>query len=101
MQKIYISSWLNEQGSAIQFVPNLGDVLELDFSNVDELSMKDIETILALQKLAVFNEVKLHVENMKPAISRIFEQTGLYKMLGVFDNNSIFKIKKRQGLAFD
>ena len=101
MQKIYTSSWLNEQGSAIQFVPNLGDVLELDFSNVDELSMKDIETILALQKLAVFNEVKLHVVNMKPAISRIFEQTGLYKMLGVFDNNSIFKIKKRQGLAFD
>ncbi len=101
MQKIYISSWLNEQGSAIQFVPNLGGVLELDFSNVEQLSLKDIETLLALQKLAVFNEVKLSVENMKPAVSRIFEQTGLYKMLDVFDNSAIFKIKKRQGLAFD
>ena len=101
MQKLYIRSWLSQQGSAIQFMPNIGDELELDFSNVNELHLKDIETLLNLQKIAVFNELKLSVANLKPAISRIFEQTGLYKMVDTFNSSCNLRIKKRQGLAFD
>lgn len=101
MQKIYISSWLNKQGSGLQFVPNIENELELDFSNVEEIRMKDIERLLTLQKLAVFSEVKIRVENMKPGISRIFEQTGLYKMINTFNPPSKLNLRKRQGLAFD
>ena len=101
MQKIYINSWLNEQNSAIQFVPNIDNELELDFSNVEELCMKDVETLLTLQKFAIFNEVKLRIENIKPSVSKIFEQTGFYKMLSSLGTTTSPKIKKRQGFAFD
>ncbi len=101
MSKVYINSWLNKQGSSIQFVPNIENELELDFSNVDEIKMDDIEKLIMLQKLAVFNEAKIRVENMKPAILRIFEQTGLYKMMNSLNTTPVLKIKKRQGLAFE
>lgn len=101
MQKIYINTWLNTQGSSLQFVPNVENELELDFTNVEEIRMRDIERLLTLQKLAVFNEVKIRVENMKPGISRIFEQTGLYKMMNTFNAPAKLQIRKRQGLAFD
>lgn len=100
MQKIYINSWLNKQGS-IAFVPNLENELELDFSNVDEIRLQDIESLLTLQKLAVFNEMKIRVQNMQPAITRVFEQTGLYKMMNTLGTPVKLKIRKRQGLAFD
>ena len=101
MQKIHINSWLTKQGSAIQFVPGVENELELDFSNVNELSLNDIEAILILQRFAVFNETQIRVENMKPCIKRVFEQTGLYKMINSLNPVKDFKIKKRQGLAFD
>ena len=71
-----------------------------DFSKVDNICLNDIERLLDLQKIAVFNGVKLTVENMQPQVSRLFEQTGLYKLLS-FGNSSIHAIRKRQGLAFD
>lgn len=101
MQKIYINSWLSKQGTSIAFVPNLENELELDFSNVDEIRMQDIERLLTLQKLAVFSEMKICVQNMQPAISRVFEQTGLYKMMNTLGAPTQLKIRKRQGLVFD
>lgn len=100
MQKIYINSWLNKEHSAAGFIQSADNEVELDFSNVDDICMCDIERLLYLQKLAVFNEIKIRVENMKPNVSRIFEQTGLYKLL-TFGNPVIVKTRKRQGLAFE
>lgn len=100
MQKIYIHSWLDKKYPAAGVIQSADNELELDFSNVDEICLKDIEKLLDLQKLAVFNEIKLHVENMKPNISRVFEQTGLYKML-TFGSSQKFQTRKRQGLAFE
>lgn len=99
MQKIYIHSWL-EKKSPVGFLQNANSEVELDFSNVDEICLKDIEKLLDLQKIAVFNEMKIKVENMKPNISRIFEQTGLYRML-TFGSPQKIRTRKRQGLAFD
>ena len=98
MQKIYINSWLNMDNSAAGLVQCADNELKLDFTNVDDICLNDIERLLDLQKMAVFNEVKISVENMKPHISRLFEQTGLYKLL-TFGSSSCLKIRKRQGLA--
>lgn len=104
MQKLYINTWLgkgvNELGGNL-LMQNTDNELELDFSNVNEIRLNDIERLLALQKIAVFNEVKIKVENMTPTISRIFEQTGLYKMLNTFGSPSQIKIHKRLGLVLD
>ena len=100
MEKINIHSWLSKQNSATGLIQSAPDEVELDFSNVEEICLHDIERLLDLQKIAVFNEIKLRVKNMEPAIARIFEQTGLYKIL-VFGNSKEGKIRKRQGLAFD
>lgn len=86
--------------SAAGLVQCADNELKLDFTNVDDICLNDIERLLDLQKMAVFNEVKISVENMKPHISRLFEQTGLYKLL-TFGNSSCLKIRKRQGLAFE
>ena len=100
MQKIYINSWLDKENPASGLIQSAVNEVELDFSNVDEICMRDIEKLLYLQRIAVFNEIKIHVENMKPNISRLFEQTGLYKLL-TFGNPDMVTIRKRQGLAFD
>lgn len=75
--------------------------IELDFSNVDDIKLDDLERILLLQKFAVFNQLRMKAENMKPSVMRIFEQTGLYKMMNTFSSNKNLNIRKRQGLAFD
>ena len=100
MQKIYINSWLDKDTQATGLIKSAVNEVELDFSNVDEICMRDIEKLLYLQRIAVFNEIKIHVQNMKPNISRIFEQTGLYKLL-TFKNTGIVTTRKRQGLVFE
>ncbi len=101
MQRVYISSLLSRKGSSIEFVPNLENEMELDFSNVEEIRLEDIESLLTLQKLAVFNEMKISIQNMKPAVVKIFEQTGLYKMINTLGTPVKLNIRKRQGLAFE
>lgn len=100
MQKIQINSWLNVKNSTTGLIQNANNEIKLDFSNVEEIGLKDIEKLLDLQKIAVFNETKLSVENMKPSITKLFQQTGLCKVLD-FGNNQHTKTRKRQGLAFD
>lgn len=101
MQRVYISSLLSRKGSSIEFVPNPENEIELDFSNVEEIRLEDIESLLTLQKLAVFNEMKISIQNMKPAVVKIFEQTGLYKMINTLGTPVKLNIRKRQGLAFE
>lgn len=88
------------ENSAAGLVQSANNEVKLDFSNVEEIGLKEIEGLLVLQKMAVFNEIKISVENMKPNISKLFEQTGLYKMLS-FEGGTNSNIRKRQGLAFD
>ena len=100
MQKIYVNSWLNMKNSAFGVIQTADNEIKLDFSQVDNIALNDIECLLDLQKMAVFNGLKLSVENMQPQVSRLFEQTGLYKLLS-FGNSAKHSIRKRQGLAFD
>ena len=101
MQKIYINNWLAQKGRVINLNAELDRELALDFSNVEEIRLNDVEKILDLQKYAVFNGVKISVQNMKPGVSRVFEQTGLYKMMDTVKATRALEARKRQGLAFD
>lgn len=104
MQKLYISSWLSNSHGCSAITQNIDSELELDFSNVEEIRLRDIERLLDLQKMAVFNEIKIKVGHMKPSISKIFEQTGLYKLmntLGATCPVAPLKINKRLGLVAD
>jgi len=100
MQKIHIHSWLNKEYSPEGLISSANNEISLDFSNVENICLKDVESLLNLQKIAVFNEIKINVENMAPNITKIFEQTGLYKLI-TFGTSTINKTRKRQGLAFD
>jgi len=100
MQKIHIHSWLNKEYSPEGLISSANNEISLDFSNVESICLKDVESLLNLQKIAVFNEIKINVENMAPNITKIFEQTGLYKLI-TFGTSTINKTRKRQGLAFD
>ena len=100
MQKIHIHSWLNKEYSPEGLIKSANNEISLDFSDVENICLRDIESLLNLQKIAVFNEIKIRVENMAPDLTKIFEQTGLYKLIN-FGGSSVKKIRKRQGLAFD
>ncbi len=73
--------------------------IALDFSNVSEIRMNDIQRLLDLQKLAIFNDIDIKVENMEPDISKILEQTGLYKTLNTLSGREKSKLHKRMGLG--
>ena len=49
----------------------------------------------------IFNDAKISVKNMTPTVSRVFEQTGLYKMMNNFASSNLKNIRKRQGFAFE
>lgn len=98
MKKICINNLLNRKDSLKIFGQLEEKELELDFSNVDEIRFEDIQQLLQLQKIAVFNEIRIKAENMQPHISKIFEQTGMYKILNTLGNVDSSKIVKRQGI---
>ena len=85
----------------MSYIPDSIKELALDFSDVDEIRLNDVERLVALQKMAVFNEVRISAQNMKPSVSKIFEQTGLDKMLNSLSHARKQNIRKRQGFIFD
>lgn len=100
MQKIHIHAWLNKEYSPEGLIQSANNEISLDFSNVENICLRDIESLLNLQKIAIFNEIKIRVENMTPSITKLFEQTGLCKLIA-FGGASAKQTRKRQGLAFD
>lgn len=101
MQKISINPWLADQEQSLSYIPDSIKELALDFSDVEEIRLNDLERILDLQKMAVFNEMRISTHNMKPSVSKIFEQTGLDKMLNALSHTRKQNIRKRQGFVFD
>ena len=101
MQKLQINPWLENQDQSLSYISDSIKELELDFSDVDEIRLNDVERLLDLQKLAVFNEVKIKTQNLKPSVSKIFEHTGLDKMLNALSHTRKQNIRKRQGFIFD
>lgn len=51
----------------------------LDFSNIDNLDLKGIKTLLSVQKVALINNKSIKVKNVAPSVGKILDITGLNK----------------------
>lgn len=73
------------------------DDIFIDFSNVKNIDLQDITTLLNIQKLAILNKKKIKIENVSPEIRQVLEITGLYKTFSNLMSNPIL-ISKRLSL---
>lgn len=61
----------------------------LDFSNIENIDMKAITTLLSLQKVALLNNKSLSISNVKPNVLNMLEVTGLKKTISNVATNPI------------
>lgn len=73
------------------------DEVSLDFSNVGNIELKDITTLLDVQKVVILNKKKIRIENVRPEVLQVLEITGLYKTFSNMMTNPIV-ISKRLSL---
>ena len=97
-QKIYIENLFKEKNGLKKIEINPNEQLELDFSNIKELRLPEIQKLLALHKLAIFNELHLQVAHVAPSVLSLLEQTGLYKTLNTMNLVCARNTKKRMVL---
>lgn len=68
--------------------------LTLDFKHVENFSLNNMYTLLDLQKLALFNNAKLNIQNTTPEVNKILFETGIYKTLNGYSTNPILSSKR-------
>lgn len=73
------------------------DEIFIDFANIGNIDLKDITTLLDIQKVAILNKKKIKIENVCPEVLQILEITGLYKTFSNMMTNPIL-ISKRLSL---
>lgn len=61
----------------------------LDFSNIENIDMKAITTLLNIQKVALLNNKSLSISNVNPNVSRMLDVTGLNKTFANVATNPI------------
>lgn len=65
-----------------------GDIV-LDFSNIENIDLKAITTLLNIQKVALLNNKSLSISNVNPNVSRTLDVTGLNKTFANVSTNPI------------
>lgn len=73
------------------------DEISIDFANVGNIELKDITTLLDIQKVVILNKKKIKIENVRPEVLQVLEITGLYKTFSNMMTNPIL-ISKRLSL---
>lgn len=68
--------------------------LTLDFKHVEDFNLNNIYALLDLQKVALFNNVTLNIQNTTPAVNKILFETGIYKTLNGYSTNPILASKR-------
>lgn len=61
----------------------------VDFSNIENIDLKAITTLLNLQKVALMNNKSVSFKNVAPAVSKILDVTGLNKTFANVSTNPI------------
>ena len=61
----------------------------LDFSNIENVDLKVITSLLNLQKVALLNNKSLSISNVKPNILNMLEVTGLNKTISNVATNPL------------
>ncbi len=60
--------------------------IDLDFTDIDSIGIKDITVLLNIQKVALLNNKSLSISNVNPNVRKLLDTTGINK---TFDNISI------------
>lgn len=68
--------------------------LTLDFAKVKDFTINNLNALLDLQKIAVFNNVRLTIKNTTTQIDKILNETGLYRSLTGKTTNPILSEKR-------
>ena len=76
------------------------DEISIDFSRVSNIDLKDITTLLNLQKVALLNKKKIKIENVNPDVLQVLEITGLYKTFSNMMSNPILISKRLSPLTW-
>lgn len=63
----------------------------LDFSNIENIDLKAITTLLNIQKVALLNNKSLSISNVNPNVSKMLDVTGLNKTFANVATNPITK----------
>lgn len=61
----------------------------LDFSDIKNIDLKAITTLLNLQKVAILNNKSLSISNVNPDVSKMLDVTGLNKTFANVATNPI------------
>ncbi len=63
--------------------------IELDFSNIENIDLKAIKSLLNLQKIALLNNKSLKIRNVNPEVSKLLDLTGLNKTFANVATNPV------------
>lgn len=61
----------------------------LDFSNIENIDLKAITTLLNIQKVALLNNKSLSISNVNPNVRKMLDVTGLNKTFANVATNPI------------
>ena len=65
------------------------DNIVLDFSNIENVDLKAITTLLSIQKVALLNNKVISISNANSKVSRMLDVTGLNKTFANVATNPI------------
>ncbi|MCD7880021.1 MAG: STAS domain-containing protein, partial [Candidatus Gastranaerophilales bacterium] len=65
----------------------------LDFSNIDNIDLKEINILLNIKKIALLNNNSLKISNINPNIRNLLDITGLNKTIDSTMTNPIERKK--------
>ena len=68
--------------------------LTLDFKHVENFNLNNIYALLDLQKIALFNNIELNIQNTTPEVNKILFETGIYKTITGYSTNPILASKR-------
>lgn len=71
--------------------------ISVDFAQVEDIALQDIQKISDIHRLAVINGKKLYIKNAAPEILNILALTGLHKSFKNFDEQYSAPVKRQRG----
>ncbi|MBQ4123385.1 STAS domain-containing protein [bacterium] len=91
MQFVQVSEIFKNIGNLYNSEFETAKNIMLDFSNVENIDLKGIKTLLNIQKVALMNNKSVVLQNVAPNVGKILDVTGLYKTFSIEATNPILR----------
>ena len=70
-------------------------IINIDFSNIENIDLKAIKTLLNIQKIALLNNKSISISNVNPQVGKLLDVTGLNKTFANVATNPIAQRKAK------